>query len=390
MTGTGDGDRVKKRRVSMRSMVGALVLILIGLAAGWVARSQLVETDVALFNQVRKGLPENHLNALPDSRQLTYAAIRGMLEAIDDPFATLIEPDLAARFEADFGGDAGIIGLFPEKIDGVWVVSAVLPGTPSEAAGLLAGDRLVSVDGYAFDEHMTNGGATLALRGPVGEAAQVVVERDGRRLTFAPVREVRPVVLEARLLDGGIALLAQHTFTANAPEEIRAALQGLLAQQPRALIWDLRSNGGGSMEAAQGVLSQFIGDGVLFRAELHGGELQEFAAQGDGLAREIPMVVLIGQHTYSAAETAAISMSDRGRAVLIGGVTYGKGTIQTTVPLIDGSLLQFTIAKWLSPDGTWVQGVGVPPDIEVVDDPETDVDEVLETAVDYIEANLLP
>ncbi|MCA9972831.1 MAG: PDZ domain-containing protein [Anaerolineales bacterium] len=374
----------------MRAILKYAALLAVGFVLGWLARTQLVETDVALFNQVRRGLPENHLYDLPDSRELTYAAITGMVERIDDPFAAFIEPGLAARFEADFTGGAGIIGLFPEKIDGVWVVSAVLPDSPSEAAGLRAGDRLVSVDGFPFDAHMTNGAATLALRGPIGEAAQVVVERDGQLLTFAPLREARPVILDARMVNGRIALLAQHTFTANAPEEVQAALQTLLAQNPAALIWDLRSNGGGSMEAAQAVLSQFIGDGVLFRAELHGGELQEFEAQGEGLARDLPVVVLIGERTYSAAETAAIVMAERGRAVLIGSVTYGKGTIQTTVPLVDGSLLQFTIARWLSPDGTWVQGTGVLPDIEVYDDPDTAVDEVVEAAVTYLEANVLP
>jgi carboxyl-terminal processing protease len=152
------------------------------------------------------------------------------------------------------------------------------------------------------------------------------------------------------------------------------------------LIWDLRSNGGGSMQAAQEILSYFIEEGLLFVAELKGGEQRPFVASGDGVAAKVPLLVLIGERTYSSAETAAVAIQERQRGTLIGETTYGKGTIQKTEPLIEDCMLQMTIARWLSPTGEWYEGRGVAPDIVVNDDEDTDEDEVLQFAVDYIKS----
>jgi carboxyl-terminal processing protease len=136
-------------------------------------------------------------------------------------------------------------------------------------------------------------------------------------------------------------------------------LQGLLAQNSKGLIWDLSSNGGGSMQAAQDILSYLIEDGLLFSADLKGNKAREFRAEGEALAADIPLVVLDGERTYSAAETGAGTIAETGRGTVIGGTTYGEGTIQATYPLGDGALLQMTIVKWLSPHGEWYRGRGV-------------------------------
>jgi len=211
-----------------------------------------------------------------------------------------------------------------------------------------------------------------------------VVRRGDEVLELEPVRQVRTIV-EAQMLDSGIAHLTQYTFTSNSAQKMREALQELLSQQPQGLIWDLRSNGGGSMLASQEILSYFIADGLLFMAELKGGERQQFMANGAGIATDLPLVVLIGERTYSAAESSAVAIRDRQRGALIGETTYGKGTIQKTEPLIEQCLLQMTVAKWLSPSGQWYEGRGVEPDFVVRDDESTAEDEVLQFAVDYIE-----
>jgi carboxyl-terminal processing protease len=364
-----------------------LILCTTWFLIGWILRDRRPpDADVVLIEQVRHQLLSEHPGEIPSSRELTYAAIRGMLGRLDDPQAALLTPPISHRFWDDFHGNSGVIGLFPERLDGEMTVSVVFPGEPADQAGLRVGDVILSVDGVEFDAHTSSTEASLLIRGPVGVPARFVVRRGDEILELYPVRQVRTIV-EARMLDSGIAHLTQYTFTVNSAQKVREALQELLSQQPRGLIWDLRSNGGGSMLASQEILSYFIADGLLFMAELKGGERQQFMANGDGIATDLPLVVLIGERTYSAAESSAVAIRDSQRGTLIGETSYGKGTIQKTEPLIEECLLQMTIAKWLSPSGQWYEGRGVEPDFVVSDDESTKEDEVLQFAVDYIKQN---
>jgi carboxyl-terminal processing protease len=375
--------RIQLTRQRVTNVIALLVLCATWFVIGWVVRSRRLGPDVVLIEQVRQHLLSEYPNELPASRQLTYAAIRGMIRQTDDPYTALFEPVVSQRFLADFAGQTGIIGLFPEVQNGELVVSVVLPGEPADRAGLRLGDVVLSVDGVEFTEDTTVAEAALLLRGPVGTPAHVVVRRGDEILEFDPIRQARPIV-SAQMLDSQIAYISQHTFTLNAAPKMKESLEDLLRRHPRGVIWDLRSNGGGSMNTARDILSYFIGDGLLFTAQLKGGKQKEYMAEGDAIAPDVPLVVLVGEHTYSAAETAAVAVQERGRGILIGNTTYGKGLIQTTVPLVENCMLHMTIAKWLSPTGEWYGERGVTPDFVVTDDDATEEDEVLQFAVDYI------
>ncbi len=134
---------------------------------------------------------------------------------------------------------------------------------------------------------------------------------------------------------------------------MKEALETLVAQKPKGLVWDLRSNEGGDMQAAQDILSYFIKDGLLFTAQLTHERTIQFLAKGSAIAGDIPLVVLIDKTSYSAAETSAAAIAETGRGKTIGTSSFGKGVIQATIPLQDNTLLQMTIAKWLSPSGQW-------------------------------------
>ncbi len=365
-----------------------LVLCATWFLIGWIVRGRRPpDADAALIEQARAQLlSEAYPGEVPSSRELTYAAIRGMLRRVKDSHAALLTPPISQRYWDDFAGRSGVIGLFPEIQDGDMVVSVVFPGEPADQAGLRPGDVILSVDGVAFDENTSSAETALLIRGPVGNPARFVVRRGQEILEFNPIRQLRTIV-EAQMLESGVAHLTQYTFTTNASQKVGEALQELLAQHPKGLIWDLRSNGGGSMQAAQEILSYFVEDGLLFMAELKDGGQRQFTAYEDGIAADIPLVVLIGERTYSSAETAAVTIKERQRGVLIGGTTHGKGTIQKTEALIEDCLLQMTIARWLSPTGEYYEGRGVTPDIVVRDDENTVEDEVLQFAVDYIEQN---
>jgi carboxyl-terminal processing protease len=380
--------KTRSTRKEVLNLAALLLICATWFAIGWIARGAQPTAaqsgpEIELVEQAQHLLMSEHVGEVPPARELTYAAIRGMLRKIDDAHAALLTPPVSQRFDDDFAGSSGVIGLFPERQDEQIVVSVVFPGEPADQAGLRVGDVILAVDGVGFNADTSDAEAILLIRGPVGTPAHFVVQRGEEILEFEPIRQERRIV-EARMLPDGIAYLAQYTFTTNAVPKMKEALQELLAHNPKGLIWDLSSNGGGSMAAAQEILSLFIQEGLLFAAELEGGRQVQFMAEGDAVAADIPLVVLVGERTYSAAETAAAAIAETGRGILIGGTTYGKGTIHAIYPVGGGALLQMTIAKWLSPIGQWYNERGVTPQIVVEDDGSTTEDKPLQLAVEYL------
>jgi carboxyl-terminal processing protease len=278
--------------------------------------------------------------------------------------------------------------MSPVKRNGHIVVDQVFPGQAADRAGLKSGDVILSVNGVSFDEDMTEAqAAMLHIAGPAGTIAHFVVQRGSDILDLEIPRQAKTLVV-SRMLDDEIGYLFLSAFTQNAPQKVSAALGDLLKQHPKALIWDLRDNRGGSMEAAQQIVSDFIEDGRLFTVELKGSTQKHFLAQGDAVAPDIPLVVLVNNDTYSSAEAAAAAIQEWERGKLIGVQTHGKSEVQTTAPLGDGSLLHYTIGKILSPVGQWYQGRGLTPDIVVNDERSAQSDAILASAIDYLRQNL--
>lgn len=367
-----------------QQLLTLLLVSAIWFLIGWVVRSQTLAPVTAVTHAVNQYIDRAYPFQTPDDVALAGAAAAGMVSALGDPHAGYLDAEQVARFQADYSGQTGMVGLLPELVAGQWQVAVVLPDGPAAKAGLRVGDVLLKIDGRTMTPDLTAIAVTLLLRGPVNQPATFEVARDGEILTFTPIRTLRVVVSPSQMLDDNIGYFAQYTFTDNAPAEVEAVLQTLLAQQPQAIIWDLRSNGGGSMRAAEEILDNFLSEGVLYQAALHGDERREVLATSGGMATAVPLVLLVSDRTYSSAETVTLSLQEHQRAIIVGTTTHGKGTIQDVLPLPGGAGLQMTVARWLSPSGVWVDGVGVTPDVVVVDDPETEQDEVLAAAVALI------
>jgi carboxyl-terminal processing protease len=372
-----------KSRPNLSNLFYLLLTSAVWFTIGWTLRGWRTSPEILLIEKARRHLLNEHPSNLNSTRELTQAAIRGMLSLTGDPYAALFDPVVSQRFMNDFTGRSGAVGIRGDLQNGALVVVELTPGDPAERSGIQMGDIIKEVDGYKFSSRTTEIEASMLIRGPVGEAAHFVVQRGDETLEFNPVRKER-VVISAKMLEGNIAYLEQRRFTANADTEVKSRLLEVLAQNPRGLIWDLRDNAGGSMETARNVLSCFIKEGLLFSAELKGGERKPYMASGDAIAPDIPLVVLIGKETYSSAEASAIAVHETRRGTLIGGLTFGKGSVQTTVSLGEGHMLHFTIARWFSPQGEWLENRGVTPDFSVVDDPATPTDEILKFALDYL------
>ncbi len=370
------------------SQAAYFVLIsLIWLIIGWVLRSQFIPKETTLFDEVLQVLHRDSPKQLPTDNELSLAGIKGMLELVDDPYAVVIPPPSSLKFEADFAGETGNVGLVPNvNEDGQMFIETVIEGGSAEAAGVKVGDILLSIDGIPVDAATTVTGSALLFRGPVGEPVELLIQRSGERITFSPVRQER-VALEWEILEGGIGYIAQHTFTTNVPALFDEALTAIMATNPPAIIWDVRSNGGGSMAVAQEILSKFVAEGELFHVVLKDDETRIFTASGEAIAADVPLYILVNQFTFSAAETVAASIQETGRGTTVGSTTFGKGTIQNTVPLSDDHIFEYTIGRWTTPAGVFYQDVGFTPAVFAPDDPTTTNDETLEATLQLIAGN---
>lgn len=374
---------MKKNKKNIR-FIWLIGISILWFLFGWFGRDLLNLRKPGLLESTLSILKTQALFDAGSGDHLAHDAIRGMLISLGDPHAALLAPPVSERFEADFAGESGMVGMSHEKRGDQIIITHIFPSQPAEEAGLKVNDILLEVDGFSVTPLTSATEISYMIRGPVGQPVTLVVQRDGQILTFSPTREARKIIT-AEMLNGEIGYIAQYTFTTNADEQFSAALENLISQGARKIIWDLRSNGGGSVQTAQAILSHFFAkENVLYHVAFPDGSTQAYYPIETYEILEIPLVVLVGEHTYSAAEMSAAAVQDWSRGVILGEQTYGKGTIQATNHLTEDLLLQISIAKWLSPQEIWYEGVGLTPDILVGDNPSTPEDEVIEKAIEVL------
>ncbi|MGC9393385.1 MAG: S41 family peptidase [Anaerolineae bacterium] len=345
--------------------------------------------DYELVQEVLGLLEEQFYGELPDRQALTYGAIRGMLLALDDPYTSFIDPQITAILNEDASGTfEGIGAMVTMREDGYLEIASLIPGQPAEAAGVLPGDIILAVG----DQSIVGLGlyeAISYIRGPAGTDAVLTIlradEEDEITITVTRARIEVPVV-EYRMLDDGIGYILLTEFDANATDRVQEALEELLKQNPKGLIFDLRSNPGGWLDQSIKVSDLFLSKGlVAIERDSAGGEQRFYSYNGD-IGEDIPMVVLVNRGSASASEIVAGALQDRDRAVLIGTKTLGKGSVQRPNAISDGSQLRVTIARWFTPDDNSIHGDGLEPDVlvEISEDTPADEDPQLERAIEYL------
>ncbi|MBN1440226.1 MAG: S41 family peptidase [Anaerolineales bacterium] len=309
-----------------------------------------------------------YVNQPVDDAQLIQGAIRGMMESLGDPHSAYMPAETYAMATEVLGGYVGI-GVSVDSTGPFLEIVEIFPGSPAEEAGLEPGDQIVKIDG----EDLTGKGAEYAKAQLVGEAGTHVrlgVSREGESelLEFDLVRaEIDPPVVYSKMLDDGIAYVYLSLFSDGADAQMKKALADLLAQEPQGLVLDLRQNIGGYVDTAVAVGSQFLAaDTLLFTEKTGGGSEEFFYSAPGGLAVEIPLVVLVDGGTASAAEIVAGAIQDHRRALLVGTTTYGKGSVQEWIPLMnDMGAVSITVALWYTPSGRQISKAGLTPDVEV-------------------------
>ncbi|MCK4451184.1 MAG: S41 family peptidase, partial [Anaerolineae bacterium] len=288
------------------------------------------------------------------------------------------------------GAFDGIGAVVNMNNDGQLEIIRTFEDKPAARAGLEPGDIVLAVGDTAI-EKMSIFEAVALIRGPAGSVARLTIKRQGVEEPFIVevVRQkIEMPIVESRMLDDDIAYLKLAEFNAQAASKLKADLQSLLAEEPRGLILDLRDNPGGFLNVSVEIGSQFVGEGSILVEKLKDGQHRDYPAQSGGLATDIPLVVLVNGGTASASEIVAGAIQDAGRGILIGEQTLGKGSVQLSHYLSDGSELRVTIARWFTPNGRAIHEEGLAPDIQVdmtEEDIEAGRDPQLQRSIEYLQ-----
>ncbi|MDP8971231.1 MAG: S41 family peptidase [Actinomycetota bacterium] len=299
---------------------------------------------------------------VPGNDDLVRAAIEGMLGTLDDPYASYFDPEALAAFNEQLEGNFSGVGLvLQEAPEGLTVVT-VLEGTPAAAAGVMVGERIVAVDGRAVGE-LPIQVVVERIKGQEGTAVTISLEGGpaGRRDVTVTRARIAIPTLQVRRLDDHAGYVRLLQFDEQAGEDVRDAVEGLVAAGARGIVLDLRGNPGGLLVEAVRVASVFVEEGPIVSVEERVGRRETFTASGEAL-EELPLVVLVDQGSASASEIVAGAIQDLGRGRVVGQTTFGKGTVQTVRVLADGSGVKFTTAQYYTPSGDSIEGAGVVPD----------------------------
>jgi len=388
----------------LASMLGSLLFAGGYLAAGGASRDGTCAAPSDAFAALCEAydkLKQQYVDKLDDT-QLAEGAIRGLFEyGVKDPFSGYMSPDEYQRALGSLSGEFTGIGAEmavkntenPDDLAAcpqlsetcVLVVVAPLADSPAEAAGLQPGDVILAVDGQSVN------GSTLQdqvgkVRGEPGTKVTLSLRRGEQTLDLTITRaKIVQREVTSRMLDGKIGYIALHGFSQTAADQFHTALGALLDDGAVSIIFDLRDNPGGYIDAAQKIASEFIKSGLIFSQESSGGDKKRWEATGDGLATDpsLPLAVLVNGGSASASEIVSAALKETGRGVIIGQPTYGKNTVQVWTELVDHSGVRITISRWFTPDHHSVAPDGVQPDVavEVPDGTPADQDPVLDRAI---------
>ncbi len=344
------------------------------------------DANFMVLDEVHGLVRDNFYRELPDATALEYAAIRGYLGALSDPYSFFSDPPVAQSESDALAGRYGGIGVDIKRSVAGLVELYPYPDSPAVQAGVLEGDILISINGelVASDERVDV--IRQMLRGEVteeGNGVEITVRRpdaDEERVYQIAFAEIQVPSMVWRMLPGEPALGYVHisAFTARTPEELALAIADLRDRGMAGLVLDLRDNAGGLLQESVDVAAEFLDGGIVAIEQSRVTETIEEDTPG-GFATDMPLIVVVNSRTASAAEVVAGAIQQNDRAILVGQRTRGKGSVQFIFGLSDGSSLRITAAIWLTPDRTPLDGVGLVPDIEMIPD-ETGRDVELDEA----------
>lgn len=320
------------------------------------------------FNQVDwQAVRKQYLGRNYSSKEEAYTAIREMLKKLNDPYTRFMNPEEFRNMQIDTSGELTGVGIQlaqDEKTKELIVVSPI-EGTPASEAGIMARDVITKIDGKST-EGMDSNAAVALIRGTVGTKVTLTIRRGNEEKDYPLERariEIRPVRYSVKDSSSGkIGYIRLTQFSANAPDEMREAIQSLESKGVVGYVLDLRINPGGLLYSSIDIARMWIQDGVIVSTVNRQGVSEQETANGTALTSK-PLVVLVDGGSASASEILSGALQDDHRATLVGSKTFGKGLVQSVRGLGDGSGLAVTVAKYLTPSGRDINHAGIQPDV---------------------------
>ena len=358
--------------------VGPLILVtlLLGviIGKGWERTGHATETyeELKTFSEVLTQVQKHYVEDVKP-KELVQGAIRGMLSTLD-PHSAYMTPDMYKEIQVETKGEFGGVGIQIGIKDNRLAVIAPIEGTPAQKAGIKAGDFIIKVNEETTKD-LTLMDAVQKMRGPKGTKVNLTIQRDGVAdpLVFILVRDIIKIEsVKTKVIESTIGYVRMTQFQESTGKDLSRALKQFREQKLQSVILDLRNNPGGLLTSAVEVSEQFITPGKLVvYIKGRDGRKDEYISRLKEAPEEYPMIILVNEGSASASEIVAGALQDWGRAVVIGTTTFGKGSVQTILPLADGSGLRLTTAKYYTPKGRSIQSTGITPDIVIKPQPVT-------------------
>lgn len=342
--------------------------------------------DLARFLGARRFIESRYVGDVDDGK-LMDGAISGMVQALGDPHSIYLDPEMYGQLMDQTEGSFGGIGVYMGFKDGGVQIVSVMEGTPGEAAGLRAGDEIIAVDGTPVTEYQPEEVA-MHIRGEIGTDVTLTVRRAGEadkdyQITRASI-EMKTVA--GRMLEDGMGYIRIGNFSEHTGREFASVLQDLEGQGMNGLILDLRENPGGLIKSCVEVANHVVPKGTVVSVIDKNGKKETYESE---LAEsKYPIVVLIDGNSASASEILAGALQDTGAATLVGTKSYGKGSVQVVVPMHHDDALKLTIAKYYTPSGRCIDGLGIEPDVEIALPPDATRDVQLDKAEEVLRSKL--
>lgn len=359
-----------KSRVSM--VLGVLLIFIAGMSFGLSSKAEKKDYSeevkiIRVYTDVLKLVEENYVDN-PDKKQLLYGSLRGMLSALD-PYSTFFTPEEYKEFTSETQGEFGGLGIEITMENNKLLVVSPIEDTPAYRAGIKTGDWIVEIDGEPTDK-MTLIQAVKKMRGKPGTKVTLTIFRKGVEKPFKveltrdmiKIKSVKTKELE----DGKIGYIRLTQFQENSAEEFQKALNQFKNKQ--GLIIDLRNNPGGLLTSAVAISDMLLPKGklIVYTQGRNPNSKEEFFSQSEPIIPvNVPVAVIVNKGSASASEILTGALKDNKRAIIVGDTTFGKASVQSLIPLPDGSGVKLTVAHYYTPNGNMIMNKGILPDIVV-------------------------
>ena len=388
-------------RITRLAWASVLLAVLIGLLIGCAVAQgpnrdsrttvDRLPTEFERLAEVWELLEAEHIDGTNlDAQAISNGAIRGMLEALDDPYTAFFDSEQYKIATQDLKGFFEGIGAEVGLREGKITILAPMPESPAEKSGIRPGDVILRIQGESA-EGISLMEAVSRIRGKKGTTVELLILHldNAEPVTILVVRGVIPLTsVRFMMLDDNIGHLRLFNFAATTNDDLLKALDTFNESGGTGIVLDLRNNPGGLLSSVVDVGSQFIEDGlVLYQIDAQ-GKRTDWKVKSGGKAGDIPIVVLVNEFSASASEVFTGAMLDHRRATVVGVTTFGKGSVNNLWPLRDGSGVNFTIARWYTPNGTLIEGEGITPDIVMERAGEGESDVQLARAIEILQEQI--